>query len=64
MNVIIIAILMLVILVLLCKKQESYYNVFGMWVDGPSDENYEGINMDSPIYSLSRTPYYWWWHKG
>lgn len=64
MNLIILIIAIVAISMILCSKQESYYNVFGQWVDGPFDQKTDGIDMSSPAYRLSKTPYYWWWHHG
>lgn len=64
MNTIIITLIVLIILALFYKKQESYYNVFGQWIDSPFDENEDGIQMSSPSYRLSKSPYYRWWYSG
>jgi hypothetical protein len=63
MNGFLILLVIAIIFILLCSKKENYYNVFGQYIDGPSDDT-DGINEFSPQYSLSRTPYFWWWNNG
>jgi hypothetical protein len=63
MNNLLIFCVIAIIFLLLFSKQENYYNVFGQYVDGPSDDT-DGINEISPQYRLSRTPYFWWWDSG
>jgi hypothetical protein len=63
MNNLLIICTVIILFMLLCSNQENYYNVFGQYVDGPSDET-DGINEFSPQYSLSRTPYFRWWNSG
>ncbi len=63
METLFIIIAIIIIFVMLCNKQESYYNVIGQYIDGPADDT-DGINESAPNYSLSRIPNYWWWNNG
>jgi hypothetical protein len=64
MNSVLIICAIIIIIFLLCSKQENYFNIFGQYIDGPSDD-FDGINMSSPIYRLWRqNPYYWYWNQG
>jgi hypothetical protein len=65
MNKLFVLCIIVIVFLLLCSKQENYYNVFGQYVDGPSDEM-DGVNEFSPQYGLSRrfarSPYFGWWN--
>ena len=47
-------------------KKESYYNVFGQWVESPFDESLDNLNLNSPAhrYVRSVSPYYWYYPHG
>jgi hypothetical protein len=53
MNSVFVIVIIIALFLLLCSRQEDYYNVFGQYIEAPFDDT-DGAFSVLPSYSLSR----------
>jgi len=69
MNHIIIAIIILIVIFYIYTQKESYYNIFGDYVEAPfvesEDDNLDSLTIDSNVfYNYPWYPYWWGYYGG